>query len=102
MSKLRTSLLASLPLVAAGIFWFGHSTQSASAAQPAITRPAVLVAPGRIEPTRDPVALSFESGGRIVAIDVDEGQAVRAGQVVARLDDRLARARVAAADAAVA
>ncbi|HEY5950040.1 MAG TPA: HlyD family efflux transporter periplasmic adaptor subunit, partial [Kofleriaceae bacterium] len=66
------------------------------------TRPAVLVAPGRIEPTHDPVALSFESGGRIVAIEVDEGQAVRAGQVIARLDDRLARARVAAADAAVA
>jgi multidrug resistance efflux pump len=51
---------------------------------------------------RDPVALAFEAGGRIATIDVDEGDAVRAGQVIARLDDRLARARVAAADAAVA
>jgi HlyD family secretion protein len=102
MSKLRTSLLVALPLAAAGWFWIGHSTQSASAAQPAITRPAVLVAPGRVESLRDPVALAFEAGGRIVAIDVDEGQAVREGQVLARLDDRLAAARVAAADAAVA
>jgi multidrug resistance efflux pump len=101
MSKLRTALLVSLPLAAAGWFWFGHSTQSASAAQPAITRPATLVAPGRVEPVRDAVALAFEAGGRIVAIDVDEGEAVKAGQIIARLDDRLARARVASADAAV-
>jgi multidrug resistance efflux pump len=102
MSKLRTSLLVALPLAAAGWFWIGHSTQSASAAQPALARPAVLIAPGRIEALRDPVSLSFEAGGRIIAIDVDEGEAVRAGQVLARLDDRLAKARVAAADAAVA
>jgi multidrug resistance efflux pump len=101
MSKLRNALLIALPLAGAGAFWFGHSTQTASAAQPAITRPATLVAPGRVEPVRDPVALAFESGGRIAAIDVDEGAAVAAGQVIARLDDRLAKARVAAAEAAV-
>jgi multidrug resistance efflux pump len=102
MSKLRTGLLVSLPLAAAGWFWFGHSTQPASAAAETIARPATLVAPGRVEPLRDAVALAFEAGGRIVTIDVDEGDAVSAGQVIARLDDRLARARVAAADAAVA
>ncbi len=102
MSKLRTSLLVALPLAVAGGLWFGRGTQSASAAQPALARPAVLVAPARVEATRDPVALAFEAGGRIVAIEVDEGNAVRAGQVIARLDDRMAKARVAAADAAVA
>lgn len=101
MSKLRTALLLTLPLAAAGWLWFGHSTTPASAAQPVMTRPAVLVAPGRVEPVRDAVALAFETPGRIVAIDVDEGDAVRAGQVLARLDDRLANARVAAAEAAV-
>ncbi len=102
MSKLRTTLLLALPLAAAGYYVVGHSTQSASAAQPALTRPATLVAPARVEPVRDPVALAFEAPGRIASIDVDEGDTVKAGQVVARLDDRLARARVAAADAAVA
>ena len=103
MFTLRKALLATVPLVAAGAFWFGHETQPASAAAPAtISRTAVLVAPARVEPERDPVTLAFESGGRITSIEVDEGQAVQGGQVVARLDDRLATARVASARAAVA
>ena len=101
MTKLRTSLLVALPLAAAGLLWFGPSTQPASAAQPVLTRPAVIVAPGRVEPVHDVVSLAFETGGRIAAIEVDEGDTVQAGQVLARLDDRLARARVAAAEAAV-
>lgn len=103
MSTLRNVLYVSLPLVAAGALWFGHKTQSAAAAdRSTIVRPAVLVAPGRVETVRDPVALAFETGGRIVSIDVDEGQAVKTGQIIARLDDRLAAARVASARAAVA
>jgi multidrug resistance efflux pump len=101
MTMLRNVLLVSLPIAAAAALWLGRDTQPASAARPAITRPAVLVAPARVEPVRDPVALAFEAPGRIVAIEVDEGGEVRAGQVIARLDDRLARARVAAAEAAV-
>ncbi len=103
MSKLRKTLYAALPLAIAGGIWFGLKTQSASAAaQPAvIAKAAVLVAPGRVEPLRDPVSLAFESPGRIVAIEVEEGQAVTAGQILARLDDRLAKARVSAAEAAV-
>ena len=100
MTKLRY-LLLSLPLAAGAYLWFGRDTQSA-AAQPEIGRPAVLVAPGRVEPERAPVKLGFEAQGRIVAIDVDEGDAVKAGQVLARLDDRLARARVTATEAALA
>lgn len=102
MNKLLKSLLVAAPLVAGTAFWFGHHTSSAEA-QPAITtRPATLVAPGRIEPVRDPVKLAFEAQGRIVAIEVDEGNAVKVGQVIARLDDRLPAARVAAAQAQLA
>ncbi len=101
MTKLRKSLLVALPLAAAGALWFGRETQSASAAQSVLAAPAVLVAPGRVEPVRDPVALAFEAGGRIAEIAVDEGDAVTQGQVVARLDDRLAKARVDSARAAV-
>src|SRR5947208_12507817 len=80
MSTLRKVLYVSLPLAAAGALWFGHQTQPASAAdRRAIVRPAVLVAPGRVETVRDPVALAFATGGRIISIDVDEGQAVQAG-----------------------
>lgn len=100
MNKLRYALV-SLALAAAAWLWFGRSTQSASA-QPEVAREAVLVAPGRVEPVRDPVKLAFEAQGRIAAIEVDEGDAVKAGQVIARLDDRLAKARLAAAEAGLA
>ncbi len=104
MTKLR-ALLASLTLVAGATYWMTHDSQAAS---PSVTpgatlaRPEVLVAPGVVEPARDRVVLSFETPGRIVAIDVDEGDPVVAGQPVARLDDRLARARLAAARAQLA
>ena len=102
MKKLIKSLLVAAPLAAGGIYYF-HSSSTPAAAGPAITaRPATLVAPGRVEPQRDPVKLAFETAGRIIAIDVDEGNAVKAGQVLARLDDRLPKARVSAAEAQLA
>ena len=76
---------------------------TASEAAPTVerARPATLIAPGTVEPHRDPVKLGFEIAGRIVAIDVEEGDRVTANQVLAHLDDRLAKARVASAQAAV-
>ena len=100
MNKLRYALIA-VPLAAAGWLWVGHQTPAVHA-DTTTARPAVLVAPGRVEPVRDPVRLAFEAQGRIAEILVDEGDAVRAGQVLARLDSRLAGARVAAAEAGVA
>src|SRR3954471_8287755 len=94
MNKLLTSLLLAAPL-AAGTAYYLHGSSATAAAGPAITtRPTTLVAPGRGEPVRDPVKLAFEAQGRIVAIEVDEGNAVKAGQVLARLDDRIPAARV--------
>jgi multidrug resistance efflux pump len=100
MTKLRYLALA-VSLAVAAWLWLGHSAPAVHA-DPATTRPAALVAPGRVEPVRDPVKLAFEAQGRIAEILVDEGDAVHAGQVLARLDDRLARARVVAAEAGLA
>lgn len=101
MTKLRYLLLA-LPL-AGGVYLWSASRTTTAAADPALaTRPAVLVAPGRVEPVRDPVKLAFEAQGRIAELLVDEGDVVKQGQVLARLDDRLARARAAAAEAQLA
>ncbi|MGE0396812.1 MAG: HlyD family secretion protein [Kofleriaceae bacterium] len=102
MHKLLKSALVVLPLAAGGALWFGRSTSTASAEPQAIVRPQTLVAPGRIEPMHDAVKLAFEAPGRIIAIDVDEGSPVTAGQVLARLDDRMAKARVDAATAQLA
>ena len=100
MNKLRYLLIA-VPLAGAAWLWLGHTTPAVRA-DPIVTRPSQLVAPGRVEPVHDPVRLAFEAQGRIAEILVDEGAAVHAGQVLARLDDRLARARARAADAGLA
>jgi HlyD family secretion protein len=100
MTKLRYLALA-LPLAIAAWWWLGRTTPTVHA-EPTAARPTTIVAPGRVEPVRDPVKLAFEAQGRIAEILVDEGDAVHAGQVLARLDDRLARARVAAAEAGLA
>jgi len=101
MIKPRYFLLAFPVVVAAGWLALGHSTQTASAA-PDRARPPSLVAPGHVEPVRDAAKLAFESQGRIAGIEVEEGAVVTAGQVLAHLDDRMAKARVAEAEAAVA
>ncbi len=99
--NLKKVLVLALPVaVAGGWIAIGHPGTVASA-NPAVSKPAVIIAPARVEPLRDPVALAFETSGRIIAIDVDEGDAVTAGTVVAHLDDRLAKARVAGAEAAL-
>lgn len=100
MNKLRY-LLVAVPLTLGAGAWLARDTQPAAAGA-TIGRPASLVAPGRVEPEREAVKLAFEGQGRIVEILVDEGSAVTAGQVLARLDNRLAHARVAAAEAALA
>lgn len=107
MTKLRASLFAIVPLVAAATWYVGHAAPSHAATPGAATpgaaeppRAGALIAPGRVEPIRDPVLLAFETPGRIATLEVDEGDHVAAGQVVARLDDRLPHARLDAAKAA--
>ncbi|MFT3698172.1 MAG: HlyD family efflux transporter periplasmic adaptor subunit [Kofleriaceae bacterium] len=95
--------LLGIPVIV-GIGWAALGAKHDAVASGAVdvSRPTTIVAPGRVEPFRDPVQLAFETGGRIVAIEVDEGDVVKAGQVVARLDDRMAKARVSGAEAALA
>jgi multidrug resistance efflux pump len=94
-------VFAIVPVAAAGVWLLAGTSHAHAVAATAVADPT-LVAPARVEPLRDPVQLAFETPGRIVAIDVDEGDVVKAGQVLARLDDRLAKARVAGAVAALA
>jgi HlyD family secretion protein len=82
-------------------------TQPAAKAQPA-ARPAGLIASGYVVARRK-AAIASEITGKIVELLVEEGMAVRAGQVLARLDSglaekdlALAQARVDAAEAALA
>jgi multidrug resistance efflux pump len=64
--------------------------------------PQELLAPGLVEAEDDKIDLAFEISGRVTEVRVAEGDSIVAGQLLARLDDQLARARVARAEAALA
>ncbi|WP_347311676.1 efflux RND transporter periplasmic adaptor subunit [Defluviimonas sp. SAOS-178_SWC] len=57
--------------------------------------------PGVLEPA-DLTVLSFEIGGKLAAFNLDVGQGIVAGEVVARLDPETLRLQVETAEAAVA
>src|SRR5262249_50885647 len=61
-----------------------------------------LIAPAVVETRRDPVALGFGGAGRVAEGLVEGGAHVREWRPLAKLDDQLARARVTAAEAALA
>lgn len=58
-----------------------------------------LVVSGVVEPIRS-VAVNSQMSGALLMVAVEEGTAVRSGQVLARLDDRELQAGLAAAEAA--
>ncbi|WP_299555052.1 efflux RND transporter periplasmic adaptor subunit [uncultured Tateyamaria sp.] len=97
---------ASVIAIAAGAVWIGSATLTTRAAAvdapppaPISTVSAIRVTPadtmtvtrafhGQVEAAQT-VALSFEQGGRLNVLDVDEGDRVKAGQVLAKLDTRI-------------
>ena len=70
---------------------------TALAAEPVVPAPAA--GPGLVEPVSEEVRVSAQVGGRLEQVLVDEGQRVTAGQVLAIIDNRDYRARVASARA---
>jgi RND family efflux transporter MFP subunit len=69
--------------------------------QPREFRPTITLT-GEARPTRDIQVTAPATGVRILELLVDEGQSVRAGQAMARLDTALAQAQTRAAQASVA
>ncbi len=62
--------------------------------------PPVVSASGKVLPARW-ATLSFQTGGRAVAVNVQIGSAVKAGDVLVQLDDGDARLSIAQAEAAL-
>ncbi|MEJ2210376.1 MAG: HlyD family efflux transporter periplasmic adaptor subunit [Anaerolineae bacterium] len=56
-----------------------------------------IMAEGIVQAAQPALPLAFESGGRVLAVQVQAGDVVRAGEVVATLDDVPARDQVAQA-----
>ncbi len=63
------------------------ATDVVQAAEPSISQAAVVSAEAYVVPVNT-ANLSFEVGGRLVALNVEEGQSVEAGDLLAEVDNR--------------
>jgi len=80
------------------------SPATAPPAQAALDRPQstwIAAAPGRVEPRSGQIRVSSVAPGRIQEINAQIGDRVTKGDVLIRLDDKEARARLAAAEVEV-
>jgi multidrug resistance efflux pump len=105
MARTKTLWLtgAATGVVFAAAWMLTASSRASSATSPKPPgAPPNILAPGLVEAAGERVELAFETSGRVVEVRVCEGEHVVAGQLLARLDDRLARARVERAAAALA
>lgn len=88
--------------ICAGVAWNAQGASHAPApTQAASSKQGELVAPALVEATGELVSLGFDTSGRVVEVLVKEGDHVSKGDLLARIDDRLPRAMVAKAEAAV-
>lgn len=76
-------------------------TPTQTSTQAKATTSSTITAEGQSVPIQS-ATLAFKIGGRIVAIPVQEGDTLKAGAVLARLDDTLLQAQVVQAQAAYA
>lgn len=99
----RTAMFTGVALAAIGaINYTMLSARRTSAAAPAAVERASEIAaagPGVVEALSEEIRVSSQVGGRLDRVLVDEGDAVKAGQLLAVIGNDDYRARVASADA---
>jgi ABC exporter DevB family membrane fusion protein len=77
-----------------------HELTSASAASVRNT-PRMVAGPGRVEPSSEDIKIGSELSGRLKSVNVEEGDAIQRGQVLADLENADYRAQVESARANV-
>lgn len=63
--------------------------------------PLLIAGPGRVEPFSEDIKIGSELSGRLKSVKVEEGDAIRRGQVLAELENADYRAQVESAQASV-
>jgi HlyD family secretion protein len=99
----RSILLAGLALAAIAAInvalWRSRGVPSESVVIAASRDAAIAAGPGLVEPLSEEIRVSAQIGGRLESVLADEGDRVKAGQVLAIVDNRDYRARVESAEA---
>jgi HlyD family secretion protein len=78
-----------------------HESAEASNAAKAAETPLLIAGPGRVEPASEDIKIGSELSGRLKSVNVEEGDAIRQGQVLAELENADYRAQVESARANV-
>lgn len=78
-----------------------HETTAAANALAANQEPLLIAGPGRVEPSSEDIKIGSELSGRLRSVNVEEGDAIRRGQVLAELENADYRAQVESARAGV-
>src|SRR5260221_13278674 len=104
--KRKSVILIAVIAFTLTVFLTLHSlrSHSVSAAQPeqSVQPPAKLIAdPGRVEPISEDIKLGSELSGKLKSVNVEEGDVIHRGQVLAVLENDDYRAQVLSAEAQV-
>jgi ABC exporter DevB family membrane fusion protein len=78
-----------------------HETAAAAAKEQASQRPLLIAGPGRVEPASEDIKIGSELSGRLKTVNVEEGDVIHRGQVLAELENADYRAQVESARANV-
>jgi ABC exporter DevB family membrane fusion protein len=103
--KGRVSLIVGLgiSLLTASLVVASRRTHESSAANSASVHktPMMIAGPGRVEPASEDIKIGSELSGRLKVVNVEEGDAIHHGQVLAELENADYRAQVESARANV-
>src|SRR5579864_8477757 len=79
-----------------------HAHETAATNGDQVSQQSLLIAgPGRVEPSSEDIKIGSELSGRLKTVNVEEGDAIHRGQVLAELENADYRAQVASAEASV-
>ena len=78
-----------------------HANAEAKSAVAQTTLPSLIAGPGRVEPVSEDIQIGSELSGKLKSVNVEEGDHVRRGQVLAVLENSDYRAEVLSAQAEV-
>ena len=102
----RTSLIVGLGIFLLTASWVlasrrTHESAAAASAALAHNTPLLIAGPGRVEPFSEDIKIGSELSGRLKVVNVEDGDAIRRGQVLAELENADYRAQVESARANV-
>lgn len=78
-----------------------HETAAAAAMTRANRAPLLIAGPGHVEPYSEDIKIGSELSGRLKTVNVEEGDAIHRGEVLAELENADYRAQVESARASV-